>query len=178
MQSPAELFNTIVDAIGRLFTTPIAGWTWGQWFLMIILLSLVSSCCGGCFCRRRRRRGRNHNSRRRDGDADDNDRYASFDWMSNWNCWTKRLNRIGPTVNEYGCQMQRSRATTAITIDRWAVDRHKNRSIFHIIPSHELACSCRFECIEIKEKSWSKIGDTYVPRVVLIRGGAEKMLMI
>ena len=74
MLSPAELFDTIVEAIRRLFTTPIAGWTWGQWFLAIILLSLVSSCCGGsaCFlCRRgggRRRRRRNNNSRRRDGD--------------------------------------------------------------------------------------------------------------
>jgi len=64
MMTPAESFRWVIEAIRRLFTTPIAGWTWGQWFLAFVLLSLVSSCCGGSFlgCRQaraRRYRGRN-----------------------------------------------------------------------------------------------------------------------
>ena len=59
VMSPAETFNWIRDAIHRLFQTPIAAWTWGQWLLAFILLSLVSSCCGGgCLCCRRSRRRR------------------------------------------------------------------------------------------------------------------------
>lgn len=53
VMSPAETFRWVVDAIGRLFTTPIVAWTWGQWLLMIILLSLVSGCLGRCACCRR-----------------------------------------------------------------------------------------------------------------------------
>lgn len=50
----AELFNNILGAIDRLFTTPIDTWTWGQWLFALILLSLVMSLFG-CLCRQRRR---------------------------------------------------------------------------------------------------------------------------
>mmetsp|Transcript_8551 Transcript_8551/g.25317 ORF Transcript_8551/g.25317 Transcript_8551/m.25317 type:complete len:116 (+) Transcript_8551:372-719(+) len=70
MMTPAESFRWVMEAIRRLFNTPIAGWTWGQWFLAFVLLSLVSSCCGGSFlgCRRRARARRYRGSNgQRDG---------------------------------------------------------------------------------------------------------------
>ena len=78
MLSPSELFNLIIENIRRLFTTPIADWTWGQWLLMIILLSVISSCCGGsaCLCCRGRRRY-NRRRQQRDRDRDNQDGYYS-----------------------------------------------------------------------------------------------------
>eukprot|EP00536_Pseudo-nitzschia_multiseries_P011379 jgi/Psemu1/28721/gm1.28721_g len=68
MMSPRETFNFVIDAIRRLFTTPIAAWTWGQWFLSLILLSLISSCFGGGVCAARR--GVRNRRYRRDQDRD------------------------------------------------------------------------------------------------------------
>jgi hypothetical protein len=55
MESPSEFFRTCVDAVERLFTTPLNEWTWGQFFLALVLLSLAMSCCGSVGRRRYRR---------------------------------------------------------------------------------------------------------------------------
>jgi len=87
VMSPTELFNTIIESIRQLFTTPILNWTWGQWLLMLVLLSILSSCCGGsvCLCSRGRQRRRyrdqngnyysssNRVNKNNDGDDDDGD---------------------------------------------------------------------------------------------------------
>lgn len=82
--TPAEVWNSIVEAIRQLFNTPMSGWTWLQWFLAFVLLSAISSCCGCGFrcCGRGGRRRRGYRSSNNIGPTD---RYYSATHRANNN---------------------------------------------------------------------------------------------
>jgi hypothetical protein len=55
-------FN-VGESLDNFFSTPINAWTWGQWLLAIVLISLVLWCCGCVASGSRRRYSRSSRSR-------------------------------------------------------------------------------------------------------------------